>query len=199
MGRSRAGGPDDHNEPMDSTHEQQFERFAPLLAREGVDVATATADQLEAAMARARRRQAAAVARVRAVLEAHARAETSIAGGLLEDLELSAEDTPPPLPDALTVASRFAQLCQSIAPQLPLAVVELVRESASGPDAPEGMARLCAATLLDLDAAGGLKSVARRHGVASALYAAAAMTSGTFRAWATQTGTPMDELIATHA
>ncbi|MDV8000068.1 hypothetical protein [Rhodococcus sp. IEGM 1408] len=183
---------------MDSTHEQ-FERFAPLLAREGVDVSTATADQLEAAMVRARQRQAAAVAHVRAVLEAHARGETSTAGGLLEDLERSAEDIPAPLPDALTVASRFAQLCQSIAPELPSAVIDVVREAASGPDAPEGMARLCAATLLDLDAAGGLKSVARRHGIASALYAAAAMTSGTFRAWATQTGTPMAELVSSHA
>lgn len=184
---------------MDSTHRQQFERFAPLLAREGVDVSTATADELEAAMGRARERQAAAVSRVRAVLQAHARGETSTAGDLLEDLERSAQDSPPPLPDALTVASRFAQLCQSIAPQLPPAVIDLVREAASGPDAPEGMARLCAATLVDLDAATGLMTVARRHGLASALYAAAAMTSGVFGGWAAQTGTPMAELVVEHA
>lgn len=184
---------------MDSTQRQQFEQFAPLLAREGVDVSTATADELDAAMRRARARQAAAVAHVRAVLEAHARGETSTAGGLLEDLERSAQDVPPPLPDALTVASRFAQLCQSVAPQLPPAVIEIVRRAAGGPDAPEGMARLCAATLVDHDAATGLKTVTRRHGLASALYAAAAMTSGTFGAWAAQTGTPMAELIADHA
>lgn len=184
---------------MDSTNQQQFERLAPLLAREGVDVSTATPEEIDAGTERAARRQTAAVAHVRAVLQAHARGETSAAGGLLEDLERSAEDTPPPLPDALTVSSRFAQLCQSIAPQLPAAVVDLVREAASGPDAPEGMDRLCAATLVDHDAAAGLKTVARRHGVASALYAAAAMTSGTFRAWATQSGTPMAELITRHA
>lgn len=185
---------------MDSTDPRQpFERFAPLLAREGVDVASATGEQLEAAMERARHRQAAAVVHVRAVLQAHARGETSTAGALLQALERSAEDTPPPVPDALTVASRFAQLCQSVGPELPLAVVELVREVAGGPDAPEGMARLCAATLLDLDASAGLTTVARRHGVASALYAAAAMTSGTFRAWADASGTPMAELISTHA
>lgn len=183
---------------MDSTN-QQFERLAPLLAREGVDASTASADEIEVATDRAARRRAAAVTEVRAVLGAHARGETSTAGARLEDLERSAEDIPAPLPDALTVASRFAQLCESVAPQLPPAVVDLVREIADGADAPEGMARLCAATLVDHDAAAGLKTVARRHGVASALYAAAAMASGTFHAWASQTSTPMGELIATHA
>lgn len=184
---------------MDATHRQQFERFAPLLAREGVDVSTDSVDELEAAMSRARLRQAAAAVRVRAVLEAHARGETSTAGGLLEELERSAGHTPPPVPDALTVASRFAQLSASVAPQLPAAVIDLVRAAADGPDAPDGMARLCAATLVDHDAAAGLKTVARRDGIASALYAAAAMASGLFRAWAAETGTPMAELIATHA
>lgn len=184
---------------MDSTNQQQFERFAPLLAREGVDVSTATVDELDAAMDRAGQRQAAAVLRVRAVLEAHASGETSTAGDLLEDLERSAEDSPPPLPDALTVTSRFAQLSESVAPQLPPAVIDLVREVAGGPDAPEGMATLCAATLVYHDSATGLKTVARRHGIASALYAAAAMASGAFGAWAAETGTPMAELITTHA
>lgn len=190
---------EDHNEGMDSTHQQHFERFAPLLARERVDVSTATTDELDLAMVRARQRQAAAVARVRAVLEAHSRGETSMAGDLLEDLERSAEEMPPPLPDALTVASRFAQLSESIASQLPPAVVEIVREVASGPEAPEGMARLCAATLVDHDAAAGLKTVTRRHGIASALYAAAAMASGVFGAWAAHADTPMAELITTYA
>ncbi|GLB64912.1 hypothetical protein NCCP2495_27920 [Dietzia sp. NCCP-2495] len=49
----------------------QFELLAPLLAREGVDVWTATVADLDAGMERAKQRHAAAVARVRAVLNAH--------------------------------------------------------------------------------------------------------------------------------
>ena len=72
-------------------------------------------------------RHAAAVARVRAVLDAHARDDISAAGALLEELELTAEATPPPIPDALTVATRFAQLAQTLAPQLPADVIGAVK------------------------------------------------------------------------
>ncbi|WP_236885454.1 hypothetical protein [Dietzia massiliensis] len=72
----------------------QFELLAPLLAREGVDVWTASVADLDAEMARAQQRHAAAVAHVRAVLHAHARNDASAAGGLLEALELSAATTP---------------------------------------------------------------------------------------------------------
>lgn len=177
----------------------QFERFAPLLAREGVDVGTASVADLEAAMERAQQRHRTAVEQVRAVLEAHARGDTSAAGELLEALEMTADASPPPIPDAVTVASRFAQLAQSVAPQLPAAVIAQARDSAGLPDAPEGMAALCDAVLLDCDAATGMRTVINEHGSASALYAAAAMTSAVFSLWSKQSGESMDELISSHA
>ena len=177
----------------------QFEQFAPLLAREGVDVQTASVADLEAGMERAQQRHRTAVEQVRAVLHAHARNDTSAAGELLESLEITADATPQPIPDAVTVASRFAQLAQSVAPQLPAAVIEQVRDSARGTDAPEGMAALCDAVLLDCDAATGMRTVISEHGSASALYAAAAMTSAVFSLWSKQSGESMDELISSHA
>lgn len=177
----------------------QFERFAPLLVREGVDVRTATVADLQAGMERAQQRHKAAVAQVRAVLYAHERGDTSAAGGLLEALELTADISPPPIPDALTVASRFAQLAQSVAPELPAAVIAKVGDSARLPDAPDGMAGLCDAVLLDCDAASGIRTVIGEHGLASALYAAAAMTSAVFGLWSKESGESMDELIGRHA
>ncbi|WP_256821249.1 hypothetical protein [Dietzia sp. Die43] len=177
----------------------QFELLAPLLAREGVDVWTATVTDLDAGMDRAKQRHAAAVAQVRAILDAHARHDISAAGALLEALEQSADATPPPIPDALTVATRFAQLAQTVAPQLPAEVIDAVRDSARLPDVPDGMAALCEATLLDCDAAAGLRTVIREHGPADALYAAAAMTAAVFRHWARHTGQEMGELISAHA
>lgn len=177
----------------------QFERYAPLLIREGVDVQTATVAELKAGMVRAQQRHRVAVEQVRAVLYAHARGDTSAAGDLLEALELTADASPPPIPDALTVASRFAQLAQSVAPELPAAVIAKVRDSAGVPDAPDGMAGLCDAALLDCDAASGMRTVIGEHGLASALYAAAAMTSAAFSLWSTQSGESMDELISRHA
>lgn len=173
----------------------QFERFAPLLVREGVDVATATVAELEAGMARAQQRHRAAVEQVRAVLDAHARGDTSAAGAMLEALEMTAEASPPPIPDALTVASRFAQLAQSVAPELPAAVITRARDSAALPDAPDGMADLCSAVLLDCDAAAGMRTVIGENGVASALYAAAAMTSAVFGLWAKEAGESMEGLV----
>ncbi|MEH6623096.1 MAG: hypothetical protein V7738_09960 [Dietzia maris] len=120
----------------------QFELLAPLLAREGVDVWTATVTDLDAGMDRAKQRHAAAVAQVRAVLDAHARHDITAAGALLEALEQSADSTPPPIPDALTMATRFAQLAQTVAPQLPAEVIDAVRDSARLPDVPDGMAAL---------------------------------------------------------
>ncbi|MCT2098946.1 hypothetical protein [Dietzia cinnamea] len=177
----------------------QFELLAPLLAREGVDVWTATVADLDAGMERAKQRHAAAVARVRAVLDAHARDDISAAGALLEELELTAETTPPPIPDALTVATRFAQLAQTLAPQLPADVIGAVKDRARVADAPEGMADLCEAVLLDCDAATGIRTVVREHGPAAALYAAAAMTAAVFSRWAAHTGDSMDEVVAAHA
>ncbi|WP_096906843.1 hypothetical protein [Dietzia sp. WMMA184] len=133
----------------------QFELLAPLLAREGVDVWTASVADLDAGMERAKQRHAAAVARVRAVLDAHARADISAAGA--------------------------------------------VRDRARVADAPEGMAELCEAVLLDCDAATGIRTVVRKHGPASALYAAAAMTAAVFSRWAAHTGDSMAEVIAAHA
>ena len=177
----------------------QFELLAPLLAREGVDVWTASVADLDAGTERAKHRHATAVARVRAVLDAHARDDISAAGALLEELELTAETTPPPIPDALTVATRFAQLAQTLAPQLPADVIGAVRDRARLDDAPEGMADLCEAVLLDCDAATGIHTVVRQHGLASALYAAAAMTAAVFSQWAAHTGDSMDEVVAAHA
>ena len=177
----------------------QFERFAPLLAREGVDVGTASLADLETGLERAQQRHRAAVEQVRAVLHAHARHDTSAAGELLEALEMTADATPPPIPDALTVASRFAQLAQSVAPELPAAVIAKARDGAGLPDAPEGMAPLCDAVLLDCDAATGMRTVISEHGPASALYAAAAMTAAVFSLWSKQSGESMDELISSHA
>lgn len=177
----------------------QFEQFAPLLAREGVDVKTASIADLEAGMDRAQRRHRAAVDQVRAVLHAHARADTSAAGELLQALEVSADVSPPPIPDAVTVASRFAQLAQSVAPQLPAAVIAKARDSAALPDAPDGMAVLCSAVLLDCDAAAGMRTVIGEHGPASALYAAAAMTAAVFSLWSKHSGESMAELIDLHA
>lgn len=182
-----------------SEQRAQFERFAPLLAREGVDVRTATVADLEAGMERAQQRHLAAVEQVRAVLHAHARGDTSAAGERLEALELTADASPPPIPDALTVASRFAQLAQSVAPELPAAVIARVRDSAGLPDAPDGMADLCNAVLLDCDAASGMRAAIGEHGLASALYAAAAMTSAVFGLWSKQSGQSMDDLISNHA
>lgn len=177
----------------------QFERFAPLLVREGVDIQSATVAELEAGMQRAQQRHKAAVEQVRDVLRAHARGDTSAAGELLEALEVTADVSPPPIPDALTVASRFVQLAQSVAPELPAAVIAKTRESAGLPDAPDGMSALCDAVLLDSDAASGLRTVIGEHGLASALYAAAAMTSAVFSLWSKQSGESMDELISSHA
>ena len=177
----------------------QFERFAPLLVREGVDIHTATVAELEAGMQRAQQRHRTAAEQVRAVLHAHARNDTSAAGELLEALEMTADASPPPIPDALTVASRFAQLAQSVAPELPAAVITKTRESAGLPDAPDGMPALCDAVLLDCDAASGMRTVIGEHGLASALYAAAAMTSAVFGLWSKQSGESMDELISRHA
>ncbi|UVE96457.1 hypothetical protein [Dietzia sp. B32] len=177
----------------------QFERFAPLLVREGVDVRTASVADLEAGMERAQQRHKSAVEQVRAVLDAHARGDTSAAGELLEVLEMTADASPPPIPDALTVASRFAQLAQSVAPELPAAVIAKVRDSARLPDAPDGMADLCDAVLLDCDAASGMRTVIGEHGPASGLYAAAAMTSAVFGLWSKHSGQSMDELIGSHA
>lgn len=177
----------------------QFERFAPLLVREGVDVQTATVADLQAGMERAQQRHKAAVEQVRAVLYAHERGDTSAAGELLEALELTADASPPPIPDALTVASRFAQLAQSVAPELPAAVIATVRDSARLPDAPDGMAGLCDAVLLDCDATAGMRTAIGEHGLASALYAAAAMTSAVFSLWSKQSGRSMDDLISSHA
>lgn len=185
---------------MASTEQRaQFELLAPLLAREGVDVWTASVAELDAGTERAKHRHAAAVAHVRAVLHAHARNDTSAAGGLLEALELSAETTPPPIPDALTVATRFAQLAQTVAPQLSSEVIAAVRDKASRPDTPDGTARLCEAVLLDCDAFTGMRTVIREHGPAAALYAAAAMTAAVFRLWSAHSGDTMDELINAHA
>ncbi|PWD94456.1 hypothetical protein DEQ16_15970 [Dietzia maris] len=177
----------------------QFELLAPLLAREGVDVWTASVADLDAGMERAKQRHAAAVARVRAALDAHARDDISAAGAPLEELELTAETIPPPIPDALTVATRFAQLAQTLAPQLPADVIGAVRDRARLADAQEGMVELCEAVLLDCDAATGIRTVVREHGPASALYAAAAMTAAAFGLWAAHTGDSIDELISTHA
>ncbi|MEV8220978.1 hypothetical protein AB0P16_00760 [Dietzia maris] len=177
----------------------QYERFAPLLVREGVDLQTATVADLQAGMERAQQRHKAAVEQVRAVLYAHARGDTSAAGELLEALELTADASPPPIPDALTVASRFAQLAQSVAPELPAAVIATVRDSARLSDAPDGMAGLCDAVLLDCDATSGMRTAIGEHGLASALYAAAAMTSAAFSLWSKQSGESMDELIGSHA
>ncbi|OAV78830.1 hypothetical protein [Dietzia sp. 111N12-1] len=177
----------------------QFELLAPLLAREGVDVWTASVADLDAGMERAKQRHSAAVGRVRAVLDAHARDDISAAGALLEELELSAETTPPPIPDALTVATRLAQLAQTLAPQLPADVIGAVRDKARVADVPEGMAELCATVLLDCDAATGIRTVVREHGPASALYAAAAMTAAVFSRWAAHTGDTMDTVVSAHA
>lgn len=177
----------------------QFERFAPLLIREGVDVRTASLADLEAGMARAQQRHRAAVEQARAVLHAHARHDTSAAGEILEALERTADATPPPIPYALTVASRFAQLAQSVAPELPAAVIAKARDGASLPDAPDGMADLCNAVLLDCDAASGMRTVIGEHGPASALYAAAAMTAAVFSLWSKQSGESMADLISRHA
>ncbi|MFN3543196.1 MAG: hypothetical protein ACK40J_24305, partial [Rhodococcus sp. (in: high G+C Gram-positive bacteria)] len=114
-------------------------------------------------------------------------------------LELTVDAFPPPIPDALTVASRFAQLAQSVAPELPAAVIAKVRDSARLPDAPDGMAGLCDAVLLDCDAANGMRTVISEHGLASALYAAAAMTSAAFSLWSKQSGQSMDDLFSSHA
>lgn len=133
-------------------------------------------------------RHKAAVEQVRAVLYAHARGDTSAAGELLEALELTVDASPLPISDALTVASRFAQLAQSVAPELPAAVIAKVGDSARLPDAPDGMAGLCDAVLLDCDAASGIRTVIGEHGLASALYAAAAMTSAVFSLWSRQSG-----------
>ncbi|TCJ76482.1 UNVERIFIED_ORG: hypothetical protein EDC92_11423 [Dietzia maris] len=176
-----------------------FELLAPLLAREGVDVWTATVADLDAGMERAKQRHSAAVARVRAVLDAHARDDISAAGALLEELELTAEATPPPIPDALTVATRFAQLAQTLAPQLPAEVIGAVRDRARLDDALEGMADLCETVLLDCDAATGIRTVVREHGPSSAAYTAAAMTAAVFGLWAAHTGDPMEEVVAAHA
>lgn len=177
----------------------QFELLAPLLAREGIDVWTATVAELDAGMERAKQRHAAAVARVRAVLDAQARDDISAAGALLEELELTAATTPPPIPDTLTVATRFAQLAQTLAPQLPADVIGAVRDRARLDNAPEGMADLCETVLLDCDAATGMRTVIREHGPAAALYAAAAMTAAVFSLWSAHTGDTMDELVAAHA
>lgn len=75
------------------------------------------------------------------------------------------------------MATRFAQLAQTLAPQLPADVIGAVKDRARVADAPEGMADLCEAVLLDCDAATGIRTVVREHGPASALYAAAAMTA----------------------
>lgn len=184
---------------VSSEQRAQFERFAPLLVREGVDLHTATVAELEAGMQRAQRRHKAAVEQVRAVLRAHACNDTSAAGELLEALEMTADASPPPIPDALTVASRFAQLAQSVAPELPAAVIARARESAGLPDAPDGMAALCDVVLLDCDAAAGMRTVIGEHGLASALYAAAAMTSAVFSLWSKQSRESMNELISSHA
>lgn len=190
----------EHNGAMASPEQRaQFERFAPLLVREGVDVRTAAVADLEAGMERAQQRHKAAAEQVRAVLYAHARGDTSAAGELLESLELTAEVSPPSIPDALTVASRFAQLAQSVAPELPAAVIARARDSAGLPDAPDGMADLCDAVLLDCDAATGMRIVIGEHGLASALYAAAAMTSAVFGLWSRLSGQSMDELISRYA
>ncbi|MBB1029493.1 hypothetical protein G6027_01015 [Dietzia sp. SLG310A2-38A2] len=190
----------EHNGAMASSEQRaQFERFAPLLVREGVDVRTASVADLTAGMERAQQRHKAAVEQVRAVLYAHARGDTSAAGELLEALELTVDASPPPIPDALTVASRFAQLAQSVAPELPAAVIAKVRDSARRPDAPDGMAGLCDAVLLDCDATSGMRTVIGEHGLASALYAAAAMTGAVFSLWSTQSGQSMDDLISSHA
>ncbi len=177
----------------------QFERFAPLLVREGIDTQSATLAELEAGMQRAQQRHRAAAEQVRAVLHAHARNDISAAGERLEALEVTADASPPPIPDALTVASRFAQLAQSVAPELPAAVIAKTRESAGLPDAPDGMSALCDAVLLDCDAASGMRTVIGEHGLASALYAAAAMTSAVFGLWSKHSGESMDELISNHA
>lgn len=199
-GREGAGrGAGDNGRMASPEQRAQFELLAPLLAREGVDVCTATVADLDAGMERAKQRHATAVARVRAALDAHARDDISAAGALLEELELTAETTPPPIPDALTVATRFAQLAQTLAPQLPADVIGVVRDRARLDDSPEGMAELCEAVLLDCDAATRIRTVAREHGPASALYAAAAMTAAVFNLWAAHTGGSMAELISTHA
>ena len=97
------------------------------------------------------------------------------------------------------MATRFAQLAQTLAPQLPADVIGAVRDRARVADAPEGMAELCEAVLLDCDAATGIRTVVRKHGPASALYAAAAMTAAVFSRWAAHTGDSMAEVIAAHA
>lgn len=96
------------------------------------------------------------------------------------------------------MATRFAQLAQTVAPQLPAEVIDAVRDSARLPDVPDGMAALCEATLLDCDAATGMRTVIREHGPADALYAAAAMTAAVFRHWARHTGDSMDEIVSAH-
>ena len=150
-------------------------------------------------MDRVQQRHAAAVAQVRAVLDAHARRDISAAGALLEALEQSADATPPPIPDALTVATRFAQLAQTVAPQLPAELIDAVRDSARLTDVPDCMAALCEATLLECDAATGMRIVIREHGLADAVYAAAAMTAAVFRHLSRHTGDSMDEIVAAHA
>lgn len=185
---------------MDSTESQQaHKRLAPLLLREGVDIDTATVDELNAGMARARKRHTVASDRARAVLAAHARGDVAQAGALLEQLEPGVETTPPPIPDALTVASRLTQTCQAAAPKAPEAVIARVRDSARIPDAPDGLPQLCAAVLVDHDAAAGLRDVALRAGPLDALYASAAMAALLFGAWSAHTRTPMLDLVDQYA
>lgn len=75
---------------------------------------------------------------------------------------------PPPIPDALNVASRFAQLAQSVAPEGPAAVIVKVHDSAALANAGDGMAGLCDAVLFNCDAASGLRTVIGEHGLTSA-------------------------------
>lgn len=182
-----------------SDHRAQLERLAPLLTREGVDVWSASASDFDAAMKRAKQRHAAAVGQVRAVLNAHARNDTSTAGALLEVLEGACDATPPPVPDALTVASRFAQVAQSVAAQLPAQVIDQTLDRARNPDALPGMDTLSTAVLVDRDAAAGLQAAVRDHGVDSALYAAASVASIAFGLWSAHTGTDMGQLVTDHA
>jgi hypothetical protein len=44
-----------------------------------------------------------------------------------------------------------------------------------------------------------MRTAIGEHGLASALYAAAAMTSAAFSLWSKQSGESMDELIGSHA
>lgn len=179
--------------------QEQLTRLAPLLAREGVDVWSASADEFDAGMKRAKQRLAAAAERVRAVLLAHARGDVSAAGALLEALEEQGDATPPPIPDALTVASRFAQVVQSVAATLPKQAVDRTFDRARTPDAPEGMEDMCTAVLLNSDASAGLNAVVREYGIDSALYASAAMASNTFSLWAHDFGADMETMVNDHA